>query len=101
MKKTDPSFTLGIEEEYLVVDQQTLDLAEAPEALMDDLVARLGGRVSPEFLRCQIEVGTSVCATIEEARTELAELRRTVRDACAEYGLAPIAASTHPSAISS
>ncbi len=99
MKQSDPTFTLGIEEEYLVVDQDTLDLAEAPEALMEDLVGRLGGRVSPEFLRCQIEVGTSVCATIDEARSELADLRRTVRDACAEYGLAPIAASTHPSAI--
>ncbi len=91
-----PSFTLGIEEEYLLVDRETLDLVAAPEALMSSCLDRLGDKVSPEFLRCQIEVGTGVCRTVAEAREDLAGLRRGVRDAAAEYGLAPIAASTHP-----
>jgi carboxylate-amine ligase len=96
MARSDPSFTLGIEEEYLVVDADTLDLVEAPDELMQKCVDRLGKKVSPEFLKCQIEVGTGVCATVAEAREELADLRRSVKELCNAYGLEPIAASTHP-----
>lgn len=96
MAQSDPSFTLGIEEEYLVVDANTLDLAEAPDDLMQECVRRLGKKVSPEFLRCQIEVGTGVCGTVSQAREDLAHLRRTVKELCNAHGLEPIAASTHP-----
>ncbi|APX12104.1 carboxylate-amine ligase [Tateyamaria omphalii] len=96
MGRSEPSFTLGIEEEYLVVDATTLDLVAAPEELMRDCADRLGDKVSPEFLQCQIEVGTGVCKTIAEARADLAHLRRTVKELCNAYGLEPVAASTHP-----
>ncbi len=66
-----PTFTLGIEEEYLLVHKDTLDLAEAPQALMDDCIEALGSQVSPEYLRCQVEVGTGVCRTIAEGRREV------------------------------
>ena len=89
-------FTIGIEEEYLLVDRETLDLAEAPEGLMAKCQAALRDQVSPEFLQCQIEVGTQVCTTVADARADLGHLRRTVRDCAAEFGLAPIAASCHP-----
>ena len=92
----DPDFTLGIEEEYLLVDPQTGDLAPAPDALMAACRDALGDSVSPEFLRCQIEVGTPVSADIGEARGHLAHLRRTVARIAGEYGLAPISASCHP-----
>ncbi|WP_373356545.1 carboxylate-amine ligase [Pseudoroseicyclus sp. CXY001] len=92
-----PEFTLGIEEEYLLVDTDTLELADAPQALMDECAAALSeGQVSPEFLRCQIEIGTSVCRDIPQAREELRRLRALVRDKAADHGLAPIAASCHP-----
>ncbi len=94
----NPSFTMGIEEEYLLIDQETLKLAEAPEALMDDCKAALGEQVSPEFLRCQVEVGTKVCKDIGEARADLKHLRRTVADIAERYGLAPLAVSCHPTA---
>ncbi len=93
---TEPSFSIGIEEEYLLVDLETLSLAPAPDALMAACKAELDRQVSPEFLQCQIEVGTVVCADIAEARTDLAHLRRTIKAAAAEYGLAPLAVSTHP-----
>ncbi len=96
MKQASPSFTLGVEEEYLVVDAQTLDLVAAPEAMMNDCVEQLGEKVSPEFLRCQIEVGTGVCSTVAEAREDLTHLRKTVKKVCNAYGFEPIAASTHP-----
>ncbi|MFN3146037.1 MAG: carboxylate-amine ligase [Paracoccaceae bacterium] len=93
-----PSFTMGIEEEYLLVDTGTLDLAEAPAAMMDQCSAALEGQVSPEFLRCQVEIGTGVCATIGEAREDLRRLRGTVAEIAARYGLAPLAVSCHPTA---
>lgn len=94
----EPSFTMGIEEEYLLVDRETLKLAEAPDGLMEDCKAALGDQVSPEFLRCQVEVGTKVCKNIGEAREDLSHLRRTVAEVAAKYGLAPIAVSCHPTA---
>lgn len=96
MAKASPSFTLGVEEEYLVVDAKTLDLVAAPETLMDACIEQLGGKVSPEFLRCQIEVGTGVCSDVAEARDDLVHLRQTVKQVCNSHGLEPIAASTHP-----
>ncbi|MEM9426238.1 MAG: carboxylate-amine ligase [Pseudomonadota bacterium] len=94
----EPSFTMGIEEEYLLVDRDTLKLAEAPPELMDACKKALGDQVSPEFLRCQIEVGTKVCQTIAEARADLGHLRRTVAEVAGQYGLAPLAVSCHPTA---
>jgi hypothetical protein len=69
---------LGIEEEYLLVDRETGALAEAPEDLMEACAAKLEGQVSPEFLQCQIEIGTRVCADIGAARRDLRRLRATV-----------------------
>lgn len=94
---SSPSFTLGIEEEYLLVHPDTGDLVkEAPEALMPALREKLGGQVSREFLQCQVEVGTRVCANIGEAREDLSRLRTTVAEVAAQHGLGLIAASTHP-----
>lgn len=97
MAHVEPSFTIGIEEEYLLVDRETRDLViEAPEGLMDECEKRLDQRVSREFLQSQIEVGTSKCNSIKEAAVELAFLRQSIAEVAGEYGLAPIAASTHP-----
>ena len=96
MSANEPAFTIGIEEEYLLVDQDSHDLASAPDGLMADCQADLQGKVGPEFLQCQIEVGSGVCQTIGEAREDLRHLRATVAKHAARYGLAPIAASCHP-----
>lgn len=92
-----PTFTVGIEEEYLIVDRETCDLVrEMPDEVMAECEDRLAGQVSPEFLRSQIEVGTKVSNTLQEAREDLALLRRTVAEVTGKHGLAPIASSTHP-----
>jgi carboxylate-amine ligase len=94
-----PAFTIGIEEEYLIVDTESRELVQdLPDGLMAACEDIIGGQVSPEFLRSQIEIGTKVCSSVHEAREDLQRLRRAVADVCNEYGLAPIAASTHPSA---
>jgi glutamate---cysteine ligase / carboxylate-amine ligase len=92
----EPTFTFGIEEEYHLVDLATRGFGAAPAALMEACEAALGKQVAPEFFRSQIEVGTSVCRDFASARSELAHLRRTIAEAAREFGLAPIAASTHP-----
>uniref|UniRef100_UPI0032B300D9 glutamate-cysteine ligase family protein n=1 Tax=Marinobacter nauticus TaxID=2743 RepID=UPI0032B300D9 len=76
---SEPTFTIGIEEEYIMVDRDTRNaLREVPAGLMDQLVERLGQQVSTEFLQCQVEVGTRVCHSVEEARDDLCRLRQVV-----------------------
>jgi len=89
--------TLGVEEEYLLVDLETRALVVDPPAeLFEACERRHRGQVSPEFLRCQIEVGTPVCKSIQEARAHLIELRASIIEVAERFGYAPIACSTHP-----
>jgi len=93
----EPGFTVGVEEEYLLVDVETRDLcADPPESLMTECQELLQGQVSPEFLRAQIEVGTRVCSNIQEVTSELTHLRSAIVEVSGRHGLAPMAASTHP-----
>jgi carboxylate-amine ligase len=92
-----PDFTIGIEEEYLVVDRETRDLIKSPpDSMWNALENILGSQVSPEFLKAQIEVGTRVCSTVAEAREDLARMRRGLSGVVNDYGAAIIASSTHP-----
>ena len=89
--------SIGIEEEYLLVNPHTRELAQrqAP-GFMDRCRDLLGPRVTHEMLQSQIEIGTGVCQDIGQARAELAELRGGVASVAAEFDLCIIAASTHP-----
>jgi carboxylate-amine ligase len=99
MSRKEPSFTVGIEEEYLLVKSDTLDLASDPPAsFMEDCQKMSSDQVTPELLRSQVEVGTRVCSSIGEARNDLGRLRRMVIDVADRHGMSPVAASTHPSA---
>ncbi|MEZ5932125.1 MAG: carboxylate-amine ligase [Alphaproteobacteria bacterium] len=89
--------TIGIEEEYLLVDPETRELkAKPPKGFMDRLQDRLGPKAMHEFLQSQVEIGTEVCSTIDQARAELVELRKTVASTAEDFGMRMIAASTHP-----
>jgi carboxylate-amine ligase len=94
---TRPSLTLGIEEEYLIVDRASRDLvAEPGAAFLAACRAALGDQVGAEFLQCQVEVGTRPQPTVAAAIAELAGLRRTVAAVAEAHGYAAVAASTHP-----
>ncbi len=94
---TETGFTVGIEEEYLIVDRETRELVrEAPPSLMAECQEALGEQVSPEFLQCQIEIGTRVCSDLAGARDELRRLRSSISELVSGHGLAMMAASTHP-----
>ena len=95
----EPTFSLGVEEEYLLVNKETGDLIrQAPPTMLSECERLLEGQVTPEFFQSQIEIGTRVCETIDDARQELSRLRRTVSHVAGNHGLAIIAASTHPHA---
>jgi len=97
MSGKGPKFTMGVEEEYLLVDKETRALGvDPPASLMQKCEQQSDGQASSELLRSQIEIGTSVCSNIQEVRADLKRLRRIVVDVAAEYGYAPIASSTHP-----
>lgn len=92
-----PSFTVGIEEEYLLVDPETRDLLRDPSPqVLEDCRKVLGHQVSPEFLRAQIEVGTAVCPDVATAGSDLRRLRGALCEVADRHGIALIASSTHP-----
>lgn len=92
-----PPFTVGIEEEYLLVDRTTRALVARPDPEMWDGLRRvLGPQVGPEFLRAQIEVGTRTSRTLQEAHADLAHLRTELNEVVSGFDAAIIASSTHP-----
>ncbi|MEO0911414.1 MAG: carboxylate-amine ligase [Pseudomonadota bacterium] len=92
-----PTFTLGIEEEYLIVHRESRDLVREPDpAFLVACQEEIGDQVTNEFLQCQIEVGTKPHRAVPDAIAELRSLRSCVADAAKPFGYAPIAASTHP-----
>jgi glutamate---cysteine ligase / carboxylate-amine ligase len=90
-----PSLTIGIEEEYQIIDPQTRELRSYITEILaeDDLILR---EVKPELHQSIVEVGTTVCETPANARRELVRLRRMVGGLAAKKGLAIAAAGTHP-----
>jgi carboxylate-amine ligase len=97
MNQAEPELTIGVEEEYLLVDKETRALIiDPPQSLIGECEEHCGGQVTSEYLRSQVEVGTKVCHNVQEVRADLARLRKGIVEVTARHGLAPIAASTHP-----
>lgn len=89
--------TLGVEEEYQIIDPKTRNLhAYISELLSQDEQRGSPLALKPEFMQSQVEVGSHVCRNVREVRQELVRLRRNVIDMARENGLAIAAASTHP-----
>ena len=93
-------FTIGIEEEYLLVDPESRDLvSDPPKGLLEECRNAIPpdiGNVAPEFLRAQLEVDTPVCRSIAECREKMSALRGFASRVAEDNGLRIIAASTHP-----
>ena len=88
MVKNGPQFTIGIEEEYLLVDKETRSLIiDPPESLMTECEEKCGAQVTSELLRSQIEIGTKVCDNIQEAEEDLRRLRPYECPFCGEWHL--------------
>jgi len=92
-----PTFTLGIEEEYQTVDPVTRDLRSHIHAeIIEKGKLLLQERVKAEMHQSVVEVGTSVCSNIKEAKIEVKKLRRDMVTLAKENGLCLASAATHP-----
>ncbi len=89
-------FTLGIEEEFQIVDPQTRELRSHITEMIEEGQMILGEQVKPEMHQSMIEIGTGICNNIQEARADLVKLRRTISSLAESKGLRIAAASTHP-----
>jgi len=95
---TGPSFTLGIEEELMIVDAQTLELENSIEVMLAAM-PEAKGEVKPELMESVLEVATEPCANTAEAGRQLRDLRRMVQQTAAQRGLAIGSSGTHPFAM--
>jgi carboxylate-amine ligase len=93
---TGTPFTLGIEEELMLLDADSLDLASGIEDVLAAVPPQYEGCVKPELFQSVLEIATSPCADIHEAARELADLRALVRGIAGEHGMLLGAAATHP-----
>ena len=91
-----PSFTVGVEEEYLIVDAVTGELRSSAPAVLPAARGALGDQVQPELSLSQIEVETAVCQTLDEVRAELGRLRTEVIAAAEQAGRWVAASGSHP-----
>src|SRR5437773_8293897 len=93
---TQPSFSIGIEEEYQIIDPQTRELKSYITELLEHGKLVLREQIKAELHQSMVEVGTEVCQTPAEARAELVKLRRAIMDLAGRHGLVIAAAGTHP-----
>jgi carboxylate-amine ligase len=89
-------YTLGIEEEFQIVDPKTRLLVSHVSEILEEGKMLLGEQVKPEMMQAQVEVGTGICKDIHEARADITRLRAIVSHLARKKNLAIIAASTHP-----
>ena len=94
----DLNITLGVEEEFFLVDPESRDLLADPDPqIFETCKANQGPhKVVHEFLRSQIEISTRVCTSVNDVRSALSETRRVMIDGAAQYGATVLATSTHP-----
>jgi carboxylate-amine ligase len=91
-----PSLTIGIEEEYQIIDPQTRELHSYITEILEEGRLILREQVKPEMHQAMVEVGSSVCKTPAELKAELIRLRRAIIELAGKNGLKIAAAGTHP-----
>jgi len=92
----EPSLTLGIEEEYQIVDPETRELTSYITEILESDHVVLREQLKPELHQSVVEVGSTVCETVQQARDEVMRMRRLVSEKVSENGLRIVAAGTHP-----
>ncbi|MGH2924827.1 MAG: carboxylate-amine ligase [Solirubrobacterales bacterium] len=91
-----PPFTIGIEEELMILEAGGLDLAQGIETILDEVPAALEGQVKPELMQSVLEIATTPCDGVAAAGEELAALRGAVAEIAERHGLLLAASGTHP-----
>ena len=96
---TGPPYTIGVEEELMIIDAETLDQSNSIESLLKGIPQDLIGEVKPELLESVCEIATTPCRNTREAGDQLRNLRRVTQETAAREGLAIGSAGTHPFAM--
>src|SRR5258708_26864432 len=91
-----PSLTIGIEEEYQIIDPQTRELSSYITQILEEGRLILREQVKPELHQAMVEIGSTVCQTPAELRAELVRLRRAIMELAGKNGLKIVAAGTNP-----
>jgi carboxylate-amine ligase len=94
-----PPFTIGVEEELMLVDAETLDLAPGIEPVLEGIPEDVTGHVKHELFQSVLEVATTPCQTVAETTEQLRDLRRVVGEVAERNGYLVGAAGTHPFAL--
>src|SRR4030095_1476789 len=89
-------FTLGIEEEFQIVDPVTRELRSHVSQFLEEGKMILGEKIKPEMIQSMIEVGTGICKDIQEGRADITRLRGIISYLARKKNLEIVAASTHP-----
>ncbi len=89
-------FTLGIEEEFQIVDPESRELRSHIQQMLEDGKIVLHEHVKPEMHQSVVEVGTDICTDVRDARRQVTDLRRNLRNLAARAGLKIASAGTHP-----
>jgi carboxylate-amine ligase len=92
----DHVFTLGIEEEFAIVDPQTRELRSHIQEILEGGKVTLKEQIKPEMHQSVVELGTEICGSISDARTHVIELRSKLADLAGRSGLKIASAGTHP-----
>src|SRR5260370_17471138 len=96
MSQERESFTIGVEEEFQIIDPLTYALSPDVERILPQARQKLGEAVQQELMLSQIEVATPICHTLTEVRNALTHLRREVIGAAEQAGKRLAPAGTHP-----
>lgn len=89
-------FSLGVEEEFQIVDAATAELVSGFATLMQRATPEIAAHMKPEFLQCVVECITDVCPDVAAVRRQTMALRATAAALAHEHGMAIISAGTHP-----
>lgn len=93
---TLPKFTLGVEEEYMIIDPQTRELKSHEQKIVEIAARVLDDQIKAEMHQAVVEAGTHICKDVDEARRDITRLRRTVAEIADGLGLKIGASGTHP-----
>src|SRR3982750_1767006 len=89
-------FTLGVEEEYMVLDPTTLELKSHEQKIVQEGQKVIKDKVKAEMHQAVVEVGTDICKDIDEAYNDVSTLRKTISQIAGDIGLWVAASGTHP-----
>jgi carboxylate-amine ligase len=90
------NFTLGIEEEYMVIDPNSRELKSHEQRIVTEGQKMIKDKVKAEMHQAVVEVGTDICRDVHEARKDISTLRKTISQIAGDIGLRVGASGTHP-----